>query len=111
MKLFCSGRINADNFILKPYHSSTTSLLSSEGPKSLTRDSFFVDRIDKDVADEEGWEDQEGQGLEGDEGSLEELANSSPTGKGEKTMQLLGMSPPVSEARIQGPDSMEQFFA
>ena len=103
--------INADNFILQPYHSSTTSLLSSEGPKSLTRDSFFVDRIDKDVADEEGWEDQEGQGLEGDEGSLDELPNSSPTGKGEKTMQLLGMSPPVSEARIQGPDSMEQFFA
>ena len=99
--------------MLQPYHSSTTSLLSSEGPKSLTRDSFFVDRIDKDVADEEGWEDHEGQGLEGDEGlsEPEELINSSPTGKGEKTMQLLGMSPPVSEARIQGPDSMEQFLA
>ena len=103
--------INADNFILQPYHSSTTSLLSSEGPKSLTRDSFFVDRIDKDVADEEGWDDQEGQGLVGDEGSLEELTHSSPTGKGEKTMQLLGMSPPVSEARIQGPDSIEQILA
>ena len=84
----------------QPYHSSTTSLLSSEGPKSLTRDSFFVDRVDKGVGDGEDREDLEEQ--EEAEELPEEITISSNK-KGEKTMQVLGMSPPVSEARLQMP--------
>ena len=107
----------------QPYHSSTTSLLSSEGPKSLTRDNFFVDRVDQGVTggDEYDYEDH----AEQQEEMAEELPeiNSSPESidadqffpeinsssnqkKGEKTMQVLGMSPPVSEARIQGGNSI-----
>ena len=99
----------------QPFHSPTTSL-SSEGPKSLTRDSFFVDRVDQGVADDDYVEEEEV--IEDDLPEISAAGKESfpavsksgnqplPREEEVETMQRLGrerhMSPPVSGARMQG---------